>query len=162
SEAARPPREPGGRHDDRHRGAPAQDPAHPGPGRTGPGRRHPGRVPPADQQLRDDARATCRVGGGGAVALPRRHGPNRRDPDVGEADRLRDDSAERGRGAGPAAGRTSARRTMMAKYLLLKHYRGGPAPLVDVPMDQWTPDEISAHVEYMRDFAERLRETGEF
>ena len=33
------------------------------------------------------------------VAL-RRHGPDRRDPDVGEADRLRDDSAERGRGAG--------------------------------------------------------------
>ena len=26
----------------------------------------------------------------------------------------------------------------MAKYLLLKHYRGGPAPVVDIdPMDQW-------------------------
>ena len=50
-----------------------------------------------------------RVGGGGAFALPRRHGPDRRDPDVGEADRLRDDAAERGRGAGPAAGRASAR-----------------------------------------------------
>src|SRR3712207_8470243 len=51
--------------------------------------------------LRDDARATGRVGGGGAFAL-RRHGPDRRDPDVGEADRLRGDAAERGRGAGPA------------------------------------------------------------
>src|SRR5258705_8968485 len=49
-----------------------------------------------------------RLGGGAAFAL-RRHGPDRRDPDVGEADRLRDDSAERGRGAGPAAGRASAR-----------------------------------------------------
>ena len=45
---------------------------------------------------------------GGPLAL-RRHGPDHRDPDVGEADRLRDDAAERGRGAGPAAGRASAR-----------------------------------------------------
>ena len=37
----------------------------------------------------------------------------------------------------------------MAKFLLLKHYRGAPAPLNDVPMDQWTPEEISAHVQYM-------------
>src|SRR6266566_5931860 len=36
---------------------------------------------------------------------------------------------------------------MIAKYLLLKHYRGGPAPAVDwAPMDQWTPDEVDAHV----------------
>ncbi len=50
----------------------------------------------------------------------------------------------------------------MAKYLLLKHYRGAPASVNDVPMDQWTPDEISAHVQYMNDFAARLEETGEF
>ena len=50
----------------------------------------------------------------------------------------------------------------MAKYLLLKHYRGGPAPVNDVPMDQWTPDEISAHMAYMGDWADRLSETGEF
>jgi len=50
----------------------------------------------------------------------------------------------------------------MAKYLLLKHYRGGPAPVNDVPMDQWTPDEVSAHMQYMRDFATRLVSTGEF
>jgi hypothetical protein len=49
------------------------------------------------------------------------------------------------------------------KYLLLKHYRGGPAPAVDqTPMDQWTPKEVDAHVQYMRDFATRLEETGEF
>jgi hypothetical protein len=49
------------------------------------------------------------------------------------------------------------------KYLLLKHYRGGPAPAVDwVPMDQWTPQEVDAHVQYMRDFAARLEKTGEF
>jgi hypothetical protein len=52
--------------------------------------------------------------------------------------------------------------TSVAKYLLLKHYRGAPAAINDVPMDQWTPEEISAHVQYMRDFAARLEETGEF
>jgi hypothetical protein len=50
----------------------------------------------------------------------------------------------------------------MAKYLLLKHYRGGPAPVNDVPMDQWTPDEVVAHIQFMKDFADRLVETGEF
>lgn len=49
------------------------------------------------------------------------------------------------------------------KYLLLKHYRGGPAPAGDwVPMDQWTPEEVGAHMQFMRDFAARLEETGEF
>src|SRR5262245_43961153 len=159
------------------------------------------------------------MGGGGAVALSRRYGPDRRDTDLGEADRLRDDSAERGRGAGSAArgastrlsaggrthwvdrpglhaaairrlcevrqemsrwhvenpraapslamntatmGRTASRRSVMAKYLLLKHYRGAPAAVNDVPMEQWTPEELSAHVQYMRDFAARLEGTGEF
>lgn len=50
----------------------------------------------------------------------------------------------------------------MAKYLLLKHYRGAPAAVNDVPMDQWTPEEISAHVQYMNDFAARLEKSGEF
>ncbi|MFH9424960.1 YciI family protein [Streptomyces sp. NPDC017529] len=50
----------------------------------------------------------------------------------------------------------------MAKYLLLKHYRGAPASDHDVPMSQWTPEEISAHVQYMSDFADRLEQTGEF
>jgi hypothetical protein len=50
----------------------------------------------------------------------------------------------------------------MAKYLLLKHYRGAPAAVNDVPIDQWTSQEISAHVQYMNDFAARLEGTGEF
>ncbi|MEV0717187.1 YciI family protein [Asanoa sp. NPDC050611] len=50
----------------------------------------------------------------------------------------------------------------MAKYLLLKHYRGAPASVNDVPMDQWTPAELEAHIQYMRDFAARLEESGEF
>ncbi|WP_410674660.1 YciI family protein [Amycolatopsis sp. cmx-4-68] len=50
----------------------------------------------------------------------------------------------------------------MPKYLLLKHYRGAPASVNDVPMDQWAPEEVSAHIKYMNDFAARLEETGEF
>ena len=51
----------------------------------------------------------------------------------------------------------------MAKYLLLKHYRGGPAPAVDIePMDKWAPEDVDAHVQFMRDFATKLQETGEF
>ena len=49
------------------------------------------------------------------------------------------------------------------KYLLLKHYRGGPAPAVDLPpMDQWTPEEVDAHVRFMHEFAAKLQESGEF
>ncbi|GAA1561779.1 YciI family protein [Streptomyces globosus] len=59
-------------------------------------------------------------------------------------------------------GRTSTQENTMAKYLLLKHYRGAPAAVNDVPMDQWTPEEVSAHIRYMNDFAARLEETGEF
>jgi hypothetical protein len=50
----------------------------------------------------------------------------------------------------------------MAKYLLLKHHRGAPASVNDVQMDQWTPEELAAHVQYMQDFAARLEATGEF
>ena len=50
----------------------------------------------------------------------------------------------------------------MAKYLLLKHYRGAPTPANDVTMDRWTPEEVTAHVQYMDDFAARLQQTGEF
>ena len=50
----------------------------------------------------------------------------------------------------------------MPKYLILKHYRGAPAPANDVPMDRWTPEEVDAHVAFMGDFAKRLEESGEY
>ena len=50
----------------------------------------------------------------------------------------------------------------MAKYLLLKHYRGAPASVNNVPMDRWTPDEVEAHIRFMNDFAARLERSGEF
>lgn len=49
----------------------------------------------------------------------------------------------------------------MAKYLLLKHYRGEkelPCP----PMDQWSPDEVEAHLAFMQHVADQLRDRGEF
>jgi hypothetical protein len=52
----------------------------------------------------------------------------------------------------------------MAKYLLLKHYRSAsaPTPPAFAPMDQWTPEEVSAHIQYMADFAARLEAAGEY
>ena len=44
----------------------------------------------------------------------------------------------------------------MAKYLLLKHYRGATAAVNDVPMDQLTPDEDSVHMHYMEVIATQL------
>ena len=52
----------------------------------------------------------------------------------------------------------------MAKFLLLKHYRrnAGPEDLVGVPMQEWSPEEIDAHMAYMSDFATKLEKAGEF
>jgi hypothetical protein len=52
----------------------------------------------------------------------------------------------------------------MAKYLLLKHYQGGPAPMPNcqTSMDQWTPQEVTDHIAFMRHVADVLRDRGEF
>ena len=53
----------------------------------------------------------------------------------------------------------------MAKYLLLKHYRhSGPRPVpgTEAMMDQWTPEEITEHIDYMRRFADKLTRSGEY
>jgi hypothetical protein len=50
----------------------------------------------------------------------------------------------------------------MAKYLFLKHYRGAPAAVNNVPMDQWAPAEVEAHIKYMNDFAAKLQASGEY
>ena len=50
----------------------------------------------------------------------------------------------------------------MAKYLLLKHYRGAPEALNAVPMDQWTQEEVEDHLRFMADFGARLESTGEW
>ncbi|WP_163549003.1 YciI family protein [Candidatus Frankia nodulisporulans] len=49
------------------------------------------------------------------------------------------------------------------KYLLLKHYRGGPDRVVDFPpLDQWEPRAVDAHIRFMQEFARRLEGSGEF
>jgi hypothetical protein len=51
----------------------------------------------------------------------------------------------------------------MPKYLLLKHYRGGPAPYRAVPpMDEWAPEDVDAHLTFMREVSALLQERGEF
>src|SRR5881398_2279925 len=38
-------------------------------------------------------------------------------------------------------GRGEPKETVMAKYLVLKHYQGGPTPYVHFdPLDRWAPD----------------------
>ena len=51
----------------------------------------------------------------------------------------------------------------MPKYLLLKHYRGGPEPHHPFPpMDQWAPEDVEAHMAFLRQFREMLEENGEY
>lgn len=61
-------------------------------------------------------------------------------------------------------GANGPKENTMAKYLLLKHYRGGPdrMPNARTPMEQWTPDEVSAHLAFMQHVADVLSERGEF
>ncbi|HZM79974.1 MAG TPA: YciI family protein [Candidatus Limnocylindrales bacterium] len=46
----------------------------------------------------------------------------------------------------------------MTKYLLTIDYNGGD---VDVPMDEWDPEEITAHMDYYRALNRELTESGE-
>src|SRR6266542_2420219 len=51
----------------------------------------------------------------------------------------------------------------MPKYLLLKHYRGGPEPHRPVPpMDQWAPEDVEAHMAFLRHVSGLLEENGEY
>jgi hypothetical protein len=49
------------------------------------------------------------------------------------------------------------------KYLLLKHYRGGPElPTPVPPMPEWDPADIDAHIAFQIHVIEMLKESGEF
>ena len=51
----------------------------------------------------------------------------------------------------------------MPKYLLLKHYRGGPEPHLPVPpIDQWAPEDVEAHMAFQNHVSELLEENGEY
>ena len=48
----------------------------------------------------------------------------------------------------------------MPKYLLLKHYRGAPEQHHPVPpMDEWAPEDVEAHMAFMRHVTEQLKPT---
>lgn len=61
-----------------------------------------------------------------------------------------------------SSSRPDTKEPAMPKYLLLKHYTGGPEPLGCPPMNEWTPDEIAAHIQFQRDTVKMLTERGEF
>ena len=49
----------------------------------------------------------------------------------------------------------------MPKYLLLKHNRGGPEPHRTVPpMDEWAPEDVEAHMAFLRHVTELLQANG--
>jgi len=51
----------------------------------------------------------------------------------------------------------------MPKYLILKHYRGGPEQHIPFPpLDQWAPEDVEAHMTFLRNVGATLRESGEY
>jgi hypothetical protein len=51
----------------------------------------------------------------------------------------------------------------MPKYLLLKHYRGGPDPYRPFPpMDRWAPEDVDAHMTFLGGVSKMLQERGEY
>src|SRR3954463_745548 len=51
----------------------------------------------------------------------------------------------------------------MPKYLLLNASRAGPAPPHPVPpMDQWAPEDVEAHMAFLRHVTALLEENGEY
>ena len=51
----------------------------------------------------------------------------------------------------------------MPKYLLLKHYRGGPENVRDCPpLDEWPPEAFEAHIAFQGQVNDMLRENGEW
>jgi hypothetical protein len=46
----------------------------------------------------------------------------------------------------------------MTRYMLLVNFDGGT---VEAPMDEWKPEEVTAHMDYYRALNAELRETGE-
>jgi len=48
----------------------------------------------------------------------------------------------------------------MPKFMLLQKYEGGAG--CDVPMSEWSPDDIHAHIKFQQDLNHELLENGEF
>src|SRR3954452_4190500 len=66
-------------------------------------------------------------------------------------------------GEGPRRAARRLQETTMPKYLLLKHYRGGPEQYRPFPpMDQWAPEDVEAHMAFLRNVRDVLQESGEY
>ena len=51
----------------------------------------------------------------------------------------------------------------MTKYLLLKHYRGTPENIKPCPpMNEWAPQDVDAHMAFLREVSTVLQESGEY
>ena len=51
----------------------------------------------------------------------------------------------------------------MPKFLLLKHYQGAPEAHHPIPpMDEWAPEDVEAHLAFMRNITALLQERGEY
>ena len=51
----------------------------------------------------------------------------------------------------------------MPRYLLLKHYRGGPERHHPFPpMDEWAPEDVEAHMAFLHNVRDTLQESGEY
>ena len=50
----------------------------------------------------------------------------------------------------------------MPKYLLLKHYRGGPEPHLPFPDGPVGAEDVEAHLAFLRHVSELLEENGEY
>lgn len=51
----------------------------------------------------------------------------------------------------------------MPRYLLLKHYRGGPERHHSFPpMDEWAPEDVEAHMAFLHNVRDMLQESGEY
>ena len=53
-------------------------------------------------------------------------------------------------------------RSPMPRYLLLKHYTGGPEPHDFPPISEWDPEDVDAHILFQEHIGRVLTESGEF
>src|SRR6266508_3279982 len=55
-------------------------------------------------------------------------------------------------------GHTARRRSEMTRYLLVVNFEGG---VVETPMEEWKPEEITAHLDYYKVLHEEFVSSGE-
>jgi hypothetical protein len=53
---------------------------------------------------------------------------------------------------------TAERRSEMTRYLLVVNFEGG---VVETPMEEWKPEEITAHLDYYKALHRELVSSGE-